>query len=212
VPYIIRPRRGYFAAAVACSALMTLGAGSAQAAKLTSQLKEATPITEASQCVEQALTQPFLYAGDENWYVLAPGQKPGNFEGKGWVLSGGASIKTTALASGTGLVLDLPSGSKAVSPNFCVTDEYPTARTMIRDVVGAQGVYYYVSYQGTSSWETPKNTGQVHGNGTEWTLATPVNMQPYNVSGWQVVHLTLIPGGTTSDFEIYNLYIDPYKR
>jgi hypothetical protein len=43
-------------------------------------------------------------------------------------------------------VLDLPSGSKAVSPTICVTTEFPTARTMVRNVVGAEGVFFYVSY------------------------------------------------------------------
>jgi hypothetical protein len=214
MPYIIRPGRLPARALAACGLLLALGAGSAQAAKTkevaSTQTKE---ITSPSQCVESVLTQPFLYAGDTNYYTLAPGQTPGDFAGTGWTLSGGASIKTTTLGDGsTGSVLDLPSGSKAVSPAFCVTSEYPTARTMIRDVAGSQGVYFYVSYLGTSTWENPKNTGQVHGTATEWTLATPVNMQPYNVAGWQVVRLTLVPGGATSDYQLYNLYVDPYKR
>ena len=53
---------------------------------------------------------------------------------------------------------------------------------------------------------------QVHGNGTEWTLSSPVNLQPENVTGWQVLSITLVPGGTKSDFQTYNFYIDPYVR
>jgi hypothetical protein len=209
MPYIVRPRRFPSSALAACTALLLFGAGSAQAAKS----KTVSPLTEASQCLEATLTQPFLYAGDTNYYTLTPGQTPGNFDGTGWVLSGGASIKKTTLASGsTGSVLDLPSGSKAVSPSFCVTSEYPTARTIVRNVVGSSGVFFYVSYQGTSTWENPKNTGQVHGAGSEWTLPAPVNMQPENVLGWQVVRITLVGGGTTSEYQLYNLYIDPYRR
>jgi len=208
VPYIIRPRRGHFGAVAACSALLMVCAASAQAAKTAP-----APSTQASQCAEPTLTQAFLFTGDESWYTLAPGQQPGSFNGNGWVLSGGASIKTTTTAGGTtSQVLDLPSGSKAVSPSFCVTKEYPTARAMVRNVVGSEGVSYNVSYMGTSTWENPKNTGQVHGNGSEWTPVTPVNMQPNNVEGWQIVRLTLVPGGTSSDFQVYNLYIDPYRR
>jgi len=145
--------------------------------------------------------------------VLAPAQSPANFEEAGWTLSGGASIKTTTLADGsTGYVLDLPSGSKAVSPSFCVTSLYPTARTLVRDLAGSEGVYLNVSYEGTTTWEKPKNTGQVHGSGTAWTLSTPVNLQPENVTGWQVLRLTLVAGGKKSDFQLYNLYIDPYRR
>jgi hypothetical protein len=205
MPYIVRPRRFPSGAVAACTALLVFGAASAQAAS--------SPAKETSQCKEPVLTQPFLYAGDSNYYVLAPGQTPDNFEGTGWTLSGGASITTTTLADGsTGYVLDLPSGSKAVSPSFCVTSLYPTARTLVRDVSGSQGVYLNVSYEGTATWNKPKNTGQVHGSGTAWTLSTPVNLQPENVTGWQVLRLTLVPGGTKSDFQLYNLYIDPYRR
>jgi hypothetical protein len=80
---------------------------------------------------------------------------------------------------------------------------------MVRDVVGSEGVFFYVSYMGTNTWNVPKNTGQVHGSGTAWTLSDPVNMQPNNLAGWQPVRITLIPGGKTSDFQVYNLDIDP---
>src|SRR5689334_20358240 len=142
MPYIVRPRRCFSGAVVACSALLALGAGSAQAAKA----KAISPPTEItpSQCVESTLTQPFLYAGDINYYTLTPGEAAGNFEGTGWALSGGASIKKATLANGSvSSVLDLPSGSKAVSPSFCVNSEYPTARTMVRNVAGSEGVFYY---------------------------------------------------------------------
>jgi hypothetical protein len=145
--------------------------------------------------------------------MLMPGETPGNFDGSGWTLSGGAKIVTTTIADGsTASVLDLPSGSRAVSPTICVTSAYPTARAMVRDVVGSEGIFFYVSYEGTSTWKTPKNTGQMHGNGTAWTLATPVNLQPYNTVGWQPMRITLIPGGKTSDFELYNLYVDPHAK
>jgi len=204
MPYIIRPPR-LRSTVAACALALTVGAVPAQAAT--------SPAKETSQCKEPLLTQPFLSFGDSNYYTLAPGQTPGHFEGTGWTLSGGASVKATTLYNGLpGTVLDLPSGSKAVSPTFCITKEYPTARTFVRDLAGSQGVYLNVSYEGTATWNKPKNTGQVHGNNTEWTLSTPVNMQPENVEGWQVVRLTLVPGGTKSDFQLSNLYIDPYVR
>ena len=204
MPYIIRPPR-LRAALTACAAALVVGAVPAQAAT--------SPAKETSQCKEPVLTQPLLWASDSNYYFLAPGQTPGNFEGTGWTLSGGATIKPTTLRGGTtGKVLDLPSGSKAVSPTFCVTNEYPTARTMVRDLSGSQGVYLNVSYEGTTTWNKPKNTGQFHGNNTEWTLSGSLNLQPENVTGWQVVRITLIPGGTKSDFQTYNFYVDPYVR
>jgi hypothetical protein len=203
MPYIIRPRRFPSKALAACGAVLMLGATSAQAAEITSP----------SQCKESPLSQPYLADGDSNYYMLVPGETPNNFTGAGWKLSGGASMKKTTIGDGkAGSVLDLPSRASAVSPNFCVTQAYPTARPMVRDVAGSEGVSFAVSYAGTNTWATPKNTGQVHGNGAEWTAVTPVNMQPAAVVGWQVVHLTLVGGGNTSEFQLYNLYIDPYRR
>jgi hypothetical protein len=166
-----------------------------------------------SQCSEPVLTQPFLSAGDSNWYALPSGESHDNFAGTGWTLSGGAKIVASKLSDGaTGQVLDLPSGSKAVSPVICITTEYPNARAIIRDVKGADGVSFYVGYEGTSTWTNPKNTGQIHGNNTEWTLATPVNLQPEKTTGWQPMRITLIPCGKTSEFQLYNLYADPRMR
>ena len=95
---------------------------------------------------------------------------------------------------------------------MCVDLGYQTARTMVRNVVGAEGVFFYVSYAGTNTWDKPKNTGQVHGTHTAWTLSDPVNVQPSNLPGWQEVRFTFVPGGTRSDFQIYNFYVDPRMR
>jgi hypothetical protein len=183
------------------------------AAIVSSSAKAATVSVDTSMCSDPLLTQPFLSAGDRNWYTLVPGQSPDNFDGGGWTLTGGAKTVTRTLGDGsTGSVLDLPSGSKAVSPTICVTSSYPTARMMVRDVAGSEGVFFDVSYEGTSTWYTPKNTGQVHGAGTAWTLSGSVNLQPFNVAGWQPVRFTLVPGGKTSDFQVYNFYVDPRMR
>jgi hypothetical protein len=164
-------------------------------------------------CTTPTYYQPFLYAGDENYYALPGGESYDDFEGTGWQLSGGAKVLTTTLYDGTtGQVLDLPSGSKAVSPVLCVTSEYPTARAVVRNVKGSEGVFFYVEYEGTNTWGNPRNTGQIHGNNSEWSLVTPVNLQPENSSGWQPMRITLVPGGKTSEFQVYNLYADPRMR
>ena|SRR5579859_3955900 len=166
---------------------------------------------DTSQCTTAESAQQFLYANDNNWYVPVPGEGHDNFAADGWTLSGGARIVAEKLLDGTeGQVLDLPSGSKAVSPVVCVTSQSPTARAVVRNVKGAEGVYFYVEYEGTNTWNKPKNTGQIHGDHTDWTTVTPVNMQPENTPRLQPMRITLVPGGTTSDFEVYNLYIDPH--
>jgi hypothetical protein len=175
------------------------GAGSALAA-------EAAPDT--SSCAEPELFQPFLWSQDSGFYTLVPGQDEAGFNGEGWTLSGGAKV----VSDGGRNLLDLPSGSKALSPTICVTSEYPRARMMVRNVVGSEGVFFYVSYAGTPTWSKPKNTGQVHGTGTVLTLSDPVNLQPPSVSGWQLVRFTLIPGGKASDFRICEFWVDPFAR
>jgi hypothetical protein len=172
---------------------------------------QALASVDTSMCSSPVFSQPFSSIGDHNSYELVPGQMSGSFGGAGWTLSGGASVTTAELQDGsTTTVLDLPSGSKAVSPTICVSSAYPVARMRIRDVVGSEGVFFYVSYAGTNTATKPKNTGQVHGNGGAWSVSDPVNLQPFNTSGWQPMQITLVPGGKTSDFQIYDLYVDPH--
>jgi hypothetical protein len=192
---------------------LAIGGLLAAFAAVPAQAATTTPPLDTSMCSNPVLSQPFLSAGDANWYTLMPGETAGSFDATGWTLTGGAKVVTTTLADGsTSSVLDLPSGSKAVSPTICVASNYPTARAMVRDVAGAEGVFFNVSYAGTTSWQTPRNTGQIHGKGTAWTLSDRVNVQPYHSSGWEPVRVTLIPGGKTSEFQVYDLYIDPHAR
>jgi hypothetical protein len=185
--------------------IAVLLAGSAQAATFP------TSPVDTSGCTSPLLTQPFSTARDGNWYTLMPGESPGSFDGTGWTLTGGAKIVTTTTANGsTGSVLDLPSGSTAVSPVMCVTSAYPTARTMVRNATGGDGVHFQVSYEGTRTWTQPQETGQVHGNQTNWTLSGNINVHPAdNVTGWQPVRFTLVGGGKSSNFQVYDFYVDP---
>ncbi len=169
---------------------------------------------DTSMCSNPMLSQPFMSWKDSNEYALVPGQSPDNFSGQGWQLSGGASIVTTTLADGTtASVLDMPSGSVAVSPLTCVASDYPTARAMERDVKGGQGVSFLVSYEDTNSWEKPRGTGNMHGGQSGWTAANPVNLQPLKSEpGWEPMRIVLVAGGKTSEFQIYDLYVDPHMR
>jgi hypothetical protein len=158
------------------------------------------------------MSQPFTSIKDDNWYTLVAGQRADGFDGAGWTLTGGASVATVTLEDGrTTTVLDLPS-SKAVSPEVCITQDYPTARSMVRNVKGSEGIFFYVSQLGTSTWNTPKNTGQFHGANTAWTLSNPLNVQPSNLRGWNIARFTFIPGGNRSRFQMYDFYVDPRMR
>jgi hypothetical protein len=185
--------------------LSGLAAGPAMAATYT-------PV-DTSACSAPQFTQPFLSLRDSNWYTLVPGQSVNSFQGTGWTLNGAAHIASSSLSGGgTGSVLDLPSGSSAVSPPMCVSSDYPTARTMVRDVVGSEGVHISVAYAGTKTAAQPQDVGQVHGTQSAWTASNPFNVHPGNLPGWQLVQFTLTPGGKSSDFQIYNFWVDPRMK
>ena len=210
MPYLIR-RPGQKRLATVVSAVL-LGAG---VSALTAAPALADPPSSASSCTMPALTQPFLAWGDQSTYALPTGESLNNFDGSGWTLTGGASVETTTLANGdTGSVLNLPSGSEAVSPVMCIDEDFPVARTMVRNVVGGEGVQFFVSVEGTNTWGHPQNTGQVHGQQNNWSLSDSVNLNN-NLRGWQLAQFTFIPGGNPSnpsDFQLYNFYVDPYAK
>lgn len=167
----------------------------------------------AAQPFSQPFSQPFVALHDANWYTLVPGQSPGEFTGDGWTLDDGASIQAVAQPDGTtASVLDLPSGASAVSPPMCVETSYPTARTVVRNVVGGDGVQVFVAYAGTKSESNAQGVGAVHGNKTGWSVSPAFSIHPGNLPGWQLVRFTLVAGGHSSDFQIDNFWVDPRIR
>ena len=164
------------------------------------------PPPDTGPCSNPVLTQAFLPASDQNYYTQAP-------DFSTWTLVNGAQVKPATLADGSsGQVLDLPAGSMAVSPNICVTSAYPTARMMIRSLFGGDDLSFRVSSANTSTWMNPHETGHVHGNLSNWSLSDSVNLQPGNGAGWQIVRLMLVPTGGHSEFQVYDLQLDPYAK
>jgi hypothetical protein len=174
--------------------------------------KNQSPV-DTSSCAPAPFSQAFASFGDLHWYTLAPGQAVDDFSGTGWTLSGGAATVNMTLNDGTAArVLDLPAGSSAVSPPMCVASNYPTGRAMIRDVRGAGGVHFAVSYEGTKSSSKPRNTGLVHTHSTSWTLSDRFGIKPSKASGWQIVRFHLSVPRHGGEFALYNLYVDPFMR
>ena len=163
----------------AVAALLAVGPGGATAATGTAW-------------TAPTLTQTFLPFSDFSWYAIAPGEKYDSFAGTGWVLTGGAKIVTTTLYDGTkGYVLDLPSRATATSPPMWVTSDYPTARTMVRNVIGSAGVNVSVAYLGITPGPT-QSTGNVSAGGVAWSLSRVVQIHPGNLLGWQQAQFTLV--------------------
>jgi hypothetical protein len=187
-------------AAVVCFALLGLSA---------------TPALAAATCEGQTFSQPFAAWGDYNSYTLVQGGEF-NSSSEGWELKGGAQILQAIRPNRTTAgVLNLPSGSVAVSPPVCVTLQYKTARLWVRNVKGAEGVAVSVAYAGTPTATSPMNVAQVHGAHTCWTLSEPFNLQPQTAGaseGTRQVRLVFIAGGQAGDFQLYGLYIDPRMK
>jgi hypothetical protein len=170
----------------------------------------AAPAT--ADCSTPSFSTPFSAFRDSGLYTLAPG---GTFDdpAAGWTLGAGARIVATIQPDGTtNGVLDLPSKATAVSPVMCITSDYPTARLWVRNIVGAEGVFFYVSYNVNGTWTTPKNTGQFHGDHLAWTLSNPMNVQPSTAPGWQLARFTFVAGGNTSRFQVNDFWVDPRMR
>jgi|SRR5947208_441641 len=181
--------------------IASVAGGSAQAATLTG--------VSACEAPTYSFSQPFAPAKDSHWYTLAPGQDVNSFSGQGWTLTSGAKLVTTTLADGsTGTVLDMPAGSKAVSPPMCVNAAYPSARGVVRDVVGAPSIHLFVQYTNTKSWETRLAAGTFAGK-SSWVNSQPLNLHPGNLYGWQQETFTLTGGDKGTDAQVYNFYVDP---
>jgi hypothetical protein len=200
-------RRWFWCAASLSFALLSVSASPALAASSSTQ--------GTASCSGQNFVQPFVAFKDLNYYTLVPG---GEFKGpgEGWKLSGGAQIVGSTHPNGAaGGVLNLPSGSMAISPPICVTLEYQTARVWVRNVTGAGGVAVDVAYAGTPTAIVPKIVGVVYGLQNSWTLSEPFNLQPQiagSSEGTRELRFVLLAGGRTSDFRLFGLYVDPRMR
>jgi hypothetical protein len=215
MPYIPAGRRRAMSVLTAAVAALVLPAAASAMAPPDWIAATLGTVTYAPPtCTDPALTQPFQSFNDSNYYVMAPGESPGNFSGDGWLLLNGANIASATLGDGsTSSVLDLPGGSMAVSPPMCVASNYPTARTMVRTVQGGGGVHVFVTYAGSSSWTKAKDGGSCNGKGNAWGLSENVKLQPADTPGWQIVRFALVPDNNPkNEYQAYNFYVDPYAK
>lgn len=169
--------------------------------------------TSAPTCNAPALAEVYSWAQDTNWYAPVPNENWDSMSASGWTLSGGAKIISTTLADGLkGNVLDLPSGSKATTPQLCISNSYPFGRSEMKNVKGTQGVNISVSYLGAKGWGANLPSGSATGTSTVWSLPSPFTIPQSNVTGWQYAKFTFTAAGSSSEYQLSNLYIDPRQH
>jgi hypothetical protein len=169
-----------------------------------------------ANCSAPSLSQPFAAWGDQNQYMLAPGQGAAGFSGSGWALYGTARFApATAIDGQSTTVLDLPPVSVAVSAPVCVASDYPIARTLVRTSGGARVAVaaVYADTLGPGVTESVLQTGlsgAIDGVAS-WGPSAPVQVHPGDLPGWQVVQFVFanLTGGTA---QLDHFYVDPRMK
>jgi hypothetical protein len=188
-------------------------------------LTDETVQTEETAATKETCVDPVVAAhlspfGDKRDYFLAPG---GDFEGStaGWELDGGARVVAgnepfSVLGAG-GSSLQLPAGSSATSPVFCVDLNYPTFRFLAvqQQLAADAGLQVDVIYP-----EIAK--GNVHMAATykpekAWKLMNDVKLDPQRAgkkAGWRRVALRFRVPATKKGgvWNVDNILVDPRCR
>lgn len=183
-------------------------------------------ITGAVKCEEQATTKAFEKFGDTADYSVAPG---GDFESQdnGWTFSRARIVdgnETAGVLGGRHSVamgLGVIGAATVVSPSFCVGEEHPTFRYLLKATGLVGFLTTYIRYTDTDG-------------STEETLVrsrTATNLLPgrWKPSDLQplATKIPLVQNGRTarvqlvfrspinligSGYQIDNVLVDPYRR
>lgn len=174
----------------------------------------------AQACSYTGAEQVFKPWGDSHSYVLAP---DGGFEagGIGWGLSGGAKAVEGNESfylndSGDTRSLSLPAGSTAVSPPVCMSIDTPTFRLLARNTgdtssgLRVEAVYPLLGLIRTKTISTVyagSNWAPSQQMSTVLTLSTVVGtLIPSSVQ------IRITPLGSGGNWQVDDLYIDPFAR
>jgi len=183
-----------------------------------------TSAAQAAGCSWGPLTQPFLPWNDANLYFGAPG---GDFESgaSGWGIAGGAGIVAGNESSYVGSDSDnyslaLPTTSSVVTtPTICVTSQSPLIRLFIKNngnlghIDGQLAVY--LNFTGADGKAQQVKIAALTVKSTSWTLSAPISFIQYVSTplkaGFAYVSFTLRPNDNHGNWQVDDLYVDPYK-
>jgi hypothetical protein len=188
---------------------------------LTNETVRAEDTAASEQtCVDPTVAAHLSPFGDQRSYFVAPG---GDFENTtaGWQLAGGATVvggnEPFGVLGNGASSLQLPAGSSATSPVFCVDLNYPTFRFLAvqQQLAADAGLQVDVIYP-----EIAK--GNVHMAATykpqrTWTLMKDVKLEPQRAgkkAGWRRVALRFRVPATKKGavWNVDNILVDPRCR
>ncbi|MGN6816432.1 MAG: hypothetical protein ACTHK3_10165 [Solirubrobacterales bacterium] len=176
--------------------------------------------TAAQACSYTGAEQVFKPWGDSSSYVLAP---DGGFEagGIGWGLSGGAKTVQGNESfylndAGDTRALSLPAGSTAVSPPVCMSLDTPTFRLVARNTGDASSGLKVEAVYPLLGLIRTKTISTVYG-GPNWApsqqMSTVLTLS--TIVGTLIpssVQIRITPVGSGGQWQVDDLYIDPFAR
>jgi hypothetical protein len=180
----------------------------------------AVPAAASAACPSSPTTAALARFGDNAAYSLLPGS---SFESgaPGWSLTNAEIVNGEGAdeegANGDSYSLSIEPNGVAVSPQFCVSDEYPAFRFFARQTGGGGwGSGLNVSLRWTNLYgfkiTTPVVSLQPSG---EWTLSPVLKLagalRLWTPGSTLKVRLAFQPTGGSS-WAIDDVYIDPYSR
>ena len=175
----------------------------------------ALPAVAAAACPRGAEGNPFAPLGDNSSYVLLAG---GSFESgaPGWSLNNAEVVDEGPAAVEASHALLIGSGGSAVSPQFCVSSEYPSFRFFVRQRSGGMFAPLNVNIRWTDSagWAHEALAGSVQGHAA-WALGPVMELAsklPLWMPGATLNARLVFRSGYGSAWAISAVYIDPYSR
>jgi len=170
----------------------------------------------------QTETQPFAQFGDKHNYVPMPGGtfEPGSIS---WLMAGGAKVvsgnETYNVSGKGGYSLSLPAGSSATSPAACTGIDHPSARMFVRNTGSSSSrLNVWATYPPVLGLLPDKvYLGQISGSAA-WQPSSYIVMGLLNNTigsvnlGETTVSLTFAPADKSGNWQIDDVYLDPFCR
>jgi hypothetical protein len=187
---------------------------------LAAALTLAFSAASAQACSYTGAEQVFSPWGDSSSYVLAPN---GGFEagGFGWGLSGGAKTVEGNESfylndSGDSRSLELPAGSSAISSPVCMSIDTPSFRLLARNTGNtSSGLRVEAVYPLLGLIRT-KTVSTVYGD-SDWVpsqkMSTVLTLS--TIVGTLIpsaVQIRITPVGSGGNWQVDDLYVDPFAR